>query len=660
MVLLQADELALSFADRVILDSVSLRITSGSRMALSGANGSGKSTLLKILAGLQEYEGGSVSPIGNARLSYLPQSGIEFPERSLGQELEQAFSRYQEDEDELEAIGDELASIAPGDPKSNFLLEKQHEIQERLLHSNYFQREQYISEVMAGLGFAPSDTQRSCSEFSGGWQMRIALGKILLEQPDVMLLDEPTNYLDLEARKWLAGQLQRFEGGVLMVSHDRSFLDVTIDHVAELFFGKLRIWKGNYSKYERLREQELEQLLAEYQQQQEQIRQLEDFIRRFRSNASKAAQVQSRIKQLEKIVPIEIPEDLKRMSIRFPDAPRTGDIVLQAFSLEKSYGGQHIFRNLDLEFTRGQRTVVLGPNGAGKSTLLKALAGKDRDHGGQVTLGANVQLSYFAQESEDELDTGRTIIEELEASAPTDLMPQLRSMLGAFLFRGDDIYKPISVLSGGEKNRVALVKMLLKPSNLLILDEPTNHLDLSSKEILLDSLKTYKGSIIFVSHDEFFIGELADRVIELQIPQDRKDWRPVTVVPGDYEYYRHWKQNHGSPTTSPTNSGPIPTTGNAGSQANEPKAAELSHQEMKQRRSQVSKLKKEEEQLMDAIMEAEDRIQSIHQALADPQVYSDGEKVVEHQHLLSEQQQQRDQLQQRWEQIDQELASLEN
>jgi ATP-binding cassette subfamily F protein 3 len=660
VILLQADDISLSFGDRRILDSVSLRIPEGGRIALSGANGSGKSTLLKILAGQQESEGGGVSLQKAVRVSYLPQSGIEHRSRTLRDEMETAFDHFREDEARLEELGRELENRSSDDRRTRALLEEHHLISERIIGSHYYQRDQYISEVMAGLGFAPEDENRSCAEFSGGWQMRIALAKLLLERPDVMLLDEPTNYLDLDARTWLAGQLQRFPGGVLMVSHDRGFTDQIVNEVAELFLGKMKIWKGNYSRYEKLRAQEMDLLLKQWEQQQQEIRQLEDFISRFRANASKASQVQSRVKQLEKIIPIEIPEGLKRMKIRFPEAPRSGDMVLSAGGLEKSYGELHIFRDLDLEMARGERTVVLGPNGAGKSTLLRVLADRDRDYRGEVRLGSKVSPAYFAQESEDELDLSHTVLEEIEASAPTGLIPELRNMLGAFLFRGDDIHKPVSVLSGGEKNRLALVKMLLKPSNLLILDEPTNHLDLSSKEILLDALKQYAGTIIFVSHDEFFIRELATRVIELQIPSDRSDWRPVISIPGDYDYFRRWKETRsaGSPE-SVSSPSPVKAKDSAGTRDREDEGAAAEHQRMKQRRSEIQKLRKEEQHLMDEIEALEEELASIQAEMAKPEVYSDGAAIIDLQKRLEQKESKRDQLQERWVEVDLILGELE-
>jgi ATP-binding cassette subfamily F protein 3 len=654
MILLQADEISLSFGDRKILDSVSLRIPEGGRIALSGANGSGKSTFMKILAGMRECEGGSVSRHKSARVSYLPQSGIEHRERSLYEELETAFSHFLEDERRLEEIGRQLENRSRDDGTTRALLEEHHLISERIVSSHYYQREQYIGEVLSGLGFAPGDERRACDEFSGGWQMRIALAKVLLERPDVMLLDEPTNYLDLEARTWLSDQLGRFNGGVLMVSHDRGFLDGTVNEVAELFLGRLKTWKGNYSRYEASRAMEMEQLLKQYEQQQQEIAQLEDFIRRFRANASKASQVQSRVKQLEKIIPIEIPEGLKRMNVRFPEAPRSGDMVLSASDLEKSYGELHIFRNLDIELTRGERTVVLGPNGAGKSTLLRVLAGRDRNYTGEVRLGSKVAQAYFAQESEDELDMTQTVIGEIETAAPTALIPELRNILGAFLFRGEDIHKPVSVLSGGEKNRLALVKMLLKPSNLLILDEPTNHLDLSSKEILLQALRRYSGTIVFVSHDEFFIRALATRVVELRMSPNRHDWRPVRSIPGDYEYYCRWKENREAEEAAAADS-PAKSADAAESSGG---AAE-EHRRMKERRSAISRLRRDEERLMEELEAAEADMASIQEEMARPEVYSDGEKISALQQRLSELETRRDELQERWVQTDLELGQLE-
>jgi ATP-binding cassette subfamily F protein 3 len=393
--------------------------------------------------------------------------------------------------------------------------------------------------VLKGLGFADADLDRDTGEFSGGWQMRIALAKVLLERPDILLLDEPTNYLDIEARAWLESWLKDFSGGYLLVSHDRYFLDVTVNEVYELFQGNLKRYVGNYSTYEKVREQEIETLLKRYAEQQEEIAKSEDLIRRFRYKATKANMVQERIKRLDKMERIEIPESLKKMSITFPPPPHAGRIALTLTGIGKSYGTRRIFSGLDLTVESGERLLVVGRNGAGKTTLLRILAAVDAAFDGSYQYGAGIAPGYFSQDAAETMTGNQQVIDFMEAEAPTALIPRVRDMLGAFLFRGDDVYKPISVLSGGEKSRLALLRMLLKPMNLLILDEPTNHLDLQSKDILLDTLRAFKGTIIFVSHDRGFMEALSTKTLELAPagPGDGVAQSRARLFYGNYAYY---------------------------------------------------------------------------------------------------------------------------
>lgn len=471
--------------------------------------------------------------------------------------------------------------------------------------------------------------------------MRIALAKILLENPDILLLDEPTNYLDLEARIWLEDFLAAFKGGVVVVSHDRSFLDVTVNEIYELFNGKLNRYKGNYSEYETRRAAELEALVERYKQQQEEIARTEFFIRRFRYQATKAKQVQSRVKYLEGLERIEIPESLKKMHFSFPKPPHSGNDVLMIENLSKAFGENHVINNLDFYASRGEKIVFAGRNGAGKSTLMRIIAGVDRNHTGTVRYGTDVKIEYFSQDFEATLDNEKTVEEEIEASAPTELIPSIRSLLGAFLFRGDDIYKKISVLSGGEKNRIALLKMLLHPANLLILDEPTNHLDLISKDILLEALKSYTGTVLFVSHDRYFIENLADRVLELG------DGKAVSYL-GSYSYYLEKKAQEEA---------------GAGAAAEQPKvqtktAVRPDREEAKQRKRDIRKLERELETVMTELDELDSRCSGLNEKMADPANYSDGAKIKKLKEELEEAERLRDEKTLRWEEIEEALALL--
>jgi ATP-binding cassette subfamily F protein 3 len=566
MAFVQFTRVSLAFGDRDILKNVSLNLSGGSRAALAGVNGSGKSTLMKVIAGKLTADSGERAVQKGCRVSYLPQSGIVHRGRTLREEAETAYDSITALLQTMDDIGRSLESAEKDDRKTVSFLEEYHRLQEVVENSGYYSRAQTIAMVLSGLGFSGADMDRQAGEFSGGWQMRIALAKVLLEAPDILLLDEPTNYLDIEARSWLEEWLRAFSGGYLLVSHDRYFLDVTVHEVYEVFQGNLKRYAGNYSAYETLRREELEGLMKRYAEQQEEIARTTDLIRRFRYKATKAAMVQERIKKLEKMERIEIPESLKKISITFPAPPHAGRVALTLRGIGKSYGERRIIDGLDLDLDSGERLVVVGRNGAGKTTLLRILAGVDRDFDGEIRCGAGIAPGYFSQDAAEAMtgfsadgvapangvapmngatnNTAETVLEFMEAEAPTALLPKVRDMLGAFLFRGDDVYKPLGVLSGGEKSRLALLKMLLKPMNLLILDEPTNHLDLYSKDILLDTLKQFSGTVIFVSHDRAFMEALSTKTLELRANSPDKNGAARypgasrhRLFYGDYAYY---------------------------------------------------------------------------------------------------------------------------
>jgi ATP-binding cassette subfamily F protein 3 len=645
MAFVQFSRVSLAFGDRDILDNVSLNLASGSKAALAGANGSGKTTLMKVLAGTTKPDSGERAIQKGTRVSYLPQSGIVHGGRTLLGEAEMAFSYGMELSARLEELGDELARTGgkSDDPaevaRVNRLVEEHHAAQVALEESGWHRRRSLAEQTLIGLGFDPSDFGREVGEFSGGWQMRVALAKILLERPDILLLDEPTNYLDIEARAWLETWLRDFTGGFLVVSHDRYFLDVTINEVYELFGGDLKRYAGNYTQYEKVREVELATLVKRYEEQQEEIAKNEALIERFRYKATKAAMVQERIKHLEKMERIEIPESLKKIHFTFPPAPHSGRLVLTLSGLSKHYGGRPVIENLDLVLEKGDRLVVVGRNGAGKSTLLRILAGVDPDFTGTVTSGAGVAAGYFSQDNAETLKGSTRIIDLLESEAPTALIPKLRDMLGAFLFRGDDIFKSIDVLSGGEKSRLALLRLLFRPINLLILDEPTNHLDLHSKDVLLDALRRFEGTVIFVSHDRGFIEGLATRVVELTASGPGIPSR-VRNFTGDYAYYLERLEREASGETPPDTSftsalGQQAKKAESAAQAesaaskrgNEAAPSGVSSYEIEKKiKAERRKLEREEARLMEEIGKAEELKKAQEQALADPAVYSDGTK----------------------------------
>jgi ATP-binding cassette subfamily F protein 3 len=654
MSLVQLTDVTVSFGERTVLDGVKLSLSRSSRVALTGANGSGKTTLMRIIAGHVQPDGGTVVRRRDARISYLPQSVEHFAGHTVREEAERAFDYLRDRLSRQEELGHILAETTETDEEAAKLLHEFHEIQELIEDSGFYDREARIDEVLRGLGFRSETFDAPIEELSAGWRMRAALARVLLEHPDLLLLDEPTNYLDIEAREWLMDFLTRYHGGYLLVSHDRYFLDRATDHVAELFMGDLRLYTGNFSEYEVQRERELEQLRKDYEAQQAYIERLESFINRFRYNASKASLVQSRIKELEKVEPIEIPEGLKPMHVEFPQPSRTGRIVAELSGLEKRYGPDAVFSGIDVHIERGEKVAVVGPNGAGKSTLLRILAGRDNDFGGELSWGTGVQTAYFSQDEPDALDSDCSILEEVERDAPTQMVPHLRAMLGAFLFRGDDVFKQVRVLSGGERSRLILVKMLLRPANLLVLDEPTNHLDMSSKRVLADALGRFEGTVVFVSHDRYFMRDVATRVIELHRPDQRKPAGLRDFKDG-YDYYlrRTQAEAEAPQATAGRAAAGAASAATAGAAAG---AAARSEPEQnwatqKQQKSRARKLEKQEGEILAEIDRLEAEHEGVQEELARPEVYADGEKVKTLTARLEDIDRNRNELTEQWERL---------
>jgi ATP-binding cassette subfamily F protein 3 len=626
-------DIDLSFGGQSVLRGVSLQIGESDRIALAGANGSGKTTLMKVITGEIEPDGGVRSIAGNATVSYLPQIGLVHAGRTLYEEVEDAFSGAEEILREREEIGEILKEperLSEG--KRNQLLHRHQELYEELENRRYYSREQEIGRVLRGLGFYESDFRRDCEEFSGGWQMRIALAKRLLSRADVLLLDEPTNYLDLPAREWLQDFISAYPGTICLVSHDRAFLDETTDQVAELFQGRLKRYSMIYSRYERVRQEEVEEQIKAYQEQQAYIEKTEEFIRRFRYNAAKAKQVQSRVKELEKLERLELPEHLKRVAVRIPEPPHSGKEVLRLREVSRSYGEHQVLQGIDLDVERGTKLALIGRNGAGKSTLMRIIAGVDHAFGGERRLGSGVIPAWFSQNAGEELHSERTILEEVTETVPMEAVPKVRDTLGAFLFRGDDVHKPLGVLSGGEKSRVALVKLLMRPANLLLLDEPTNHLDMGSKDILCEALESYPGTLILVSHDRDFLRRLATHVLELTPPEATVGRRPAHwFVPGGYDYYLEQRRKAeaarfeaGEPSTSSDGSRRSATPGSP-----ESSGAELSREEQKRIKNELRRLERREEELLLAIEEIEEEEEQLKGRLSRPENYTDHTKAQE-------------------------------
>ena len=627
MAFVQFSKVSLAFGDRDILKDVSVNLQTGSKAALTGANGAGKSTLIKIMAGLVEPDSGERITQKDSRIAYLPQSGLVHHGCSLKEEADKAFQWGYEIQEKIDEIGGRMKDSPD---QAEALAVEHSELLSKLEDSGWYRREALSESVLLGLGFSREDFEKQTDEFSGGWQMRIALAKALMCGPDILLLDEPTNYLDIEARNWLEKFLADFKGGFLLVSHDRYFLDHTVNVVYELFGGDLKRYPGNFTHYEQVRETELESLIKSYEQQQQEINKLEDFIRRFGVKATKAAQAQERQKMLDKLLAnkIEIPESLKKIHFKFPEAPHSGQLVATLSGVTKSYGGPNVIDGLDFVLEKGERLVVAGRNGAGKSTLLRIISGVDQDYSGEVKLGAGVSVGYFSQDSAEKITGSESILERLESKCPLDLVPKARDMLAAFLFRGDDVFKSIDVLSGGEKSRIALLELLLRPVNLLVLDEPTNHLDMHSKDVLLEALKDFGGTVIFVSHDRGFIEDLATRVLELHPGKYRN-------FPGDYKYYMQRLEDEENGTVgefsfASSQVAQAVKKAEAKNQQASPSenvsAGKLAWEEQKKLSAERRKIEKEIEKIESQIAQAEDKKQELENRLSDPAVYSDGEK----------------------------------
>src|SRR5687768_3415461 len=557
--MIQLSNITKSFGDRVLLDHVTWQITDGDRVGLCGPNGAGKTTLLKMLAGLDEPDSGSIVTPSMLTIGYLPQDGLTHAGRTVFEEASSAFQPLLDVKTEMHDIEHKLGDASVPQAEHDAMLVRYSELQDRFRLAEGYSMELRIATVLRGLGFTPEDQDRPTETFSGGWQMRIALAKLLLGRPNLLLLDEPTNHLDLEARNWLESYLAAYPFAVILVSHDRYFLDRVVTRITDLNLRRLTDYVGNYSRYVELRDAMLERLRQAKKEQDEETARIKMFIDRFRYQATKAAQVQSRIKLLEKVVPIEVPPERKRIRFTFPKCTKSGRTVFEIKHARKAYppppgsGGQAVtvFRDVNLHIERGDRIALVGPNGAGKSTLMRLLSGEEPPDAGTRIPGHQVVMEYFAQDEAVRLDPALTVYETLAAGSPNDMVPAIRNILGGFLFSGDDVYKKAAVLSGGERTRLAVARMLLRPSNTLLLDEPTNHLDLDSKDVLLEALEDYGGTLIFVSHDRYFVERLATRIIEIGHGQ-------AIVYPGTYSEFLWSKAQSENPKFQIPNPKPQP------------------------------------------------------------------------------------------------------
>jgi ATP-binding cassette, subfamily F, member 3 len=601
------------FGPKVLFQELDWLITPHDRVGLVGANGTGKTTLLKILAGTESLDYGTITQQRGIHSGYLPQDGLSLSGRTVFAECLSVFEHVHQMQREQEDLARRMAEVDHASAEYQQIAERFHRIQAEMQARDGYTIEAEVGTVLNGLGFRKEDWQRRTEEFSGGWQMRIALAKLLLQKPNLLLLDEPTNHLDLETRNWLEQYLVNYPHAYVLISHDRYFLDVTVKKTAEIWNKQVFFYSGNYEKYLAQKAERRAQLEAAYANQKEKIDQLEAFINRFRYQATKAKQVQSRIKELERMDKIEVPPEEKAIHFSFPQPRPSGRMVAEAKDLGKSYGAKDVFGGVNFVIERGDRIALVGVNGAGKSTLIKLLAGQEQATSGELRLGHNADVDYFAQDQYKALDPNARMLDDLFEAAPRSTQTELRSLLGCFLFSEDDVFKTIGVLSGGERNRYALARMLLHPSNFLLLDEPTNHLDLRAKDVLLDSLQKFTGTVVFVSHDRYFIDKLATRVFEIG------DGR-VEVFPGNYEDYlwrKEGKENAEADASLASNSAAIPAntvvqTNHDGSEkaGTETKLKRLNPIKLKQMKERLVEVEEEIARLEAAITTAETALQN--------------------------------------------------
>jgi ATP-binding cassette subfamily F protein 3 len=623
---IQLSSLSKSFGDRVLLDSVSWQIDDGDRVGLSGPNGAGKTTLLKMMAGLEEPDSGLITKPAGLTIGYLPQDGLSHSGRSLIEEAGLAFKPLLDMRQEIALLEDRLGDDHRPESEHAAMLSRYSDLQDEFRRLEGYSIDLKITTVLRGLGFSQTDLDRPCETFSGGWQMRIALAKLLLGRPGLLLLDEPTNHLDLEARNWLEEYLSTYPHAVILVSHDRFFLDSVVTRITEIGMRTLTDYVGNYSAYLKERDARMELLRQRKKEQDDEIERMQAFINRFRYQATKAAQVQSRIKMLDKIVPIEIPPERKRVHFSFPDCAKSGRTVLDLRDISKSYGDIRVFAKVGLHIERGDRIALIGPNGAGKSTMMRMLSGVEAPDTGTRTEGHQVVTQYFAQDEATRLDPTLTVYQTLAGDAPIHMVPHIRNILGGFLFSGDDVDKPVRVLSGGERTRLAVARMLLRPSNTLLLDEPTNHLDLDSKDVLLEALEDFGGTLIFVSHDRYFVDKLATKVVDI-------GGGGALVYPGTYEEFL-WSRKQRDVAAQAERTAPVAppkqvpaartparaqstSSSNGDSTAKRDQPKPVSYEERKRQEAEARRERKAADARRKRIDELESRIADREQAIKD-------------------------------------------
>lgn len=619
--MISINHLTIEFSSKPILQDISFLINRRDKIALVGKNGAGKSTLLKTLAGLQQPTHGSIAMPSEMTIGYLPQQMIHNDGTTVVQETRKAFNHITQIQQRIQHLTEQLTTRQDYDsPQYQELIDQlEHDNQLlSVLDANKFEGE--IEKTLLGLGFERKDFNRQCSEFSGGWRMRIELAKILLQQPDLMLLDEPTNHLDIESIQWLEQFLKTTNNAVLLVSHDRTFLDNVTNRTIEITLGQINDYNTNYTHYLELRKERYEQQLRAYENQQKMIQETEDFIERFRYKATKAVQVQSRIKQLNKLERIEIePQDTAHIHLRFPPAPRSGDYPIIADEVEKSFGDHTVFSNVNFVVKRGEKIAFVGKNGEGKTTLVRCIMNQI-SYNGTIKIGHNVKIGYFAQNQASLLDENLTVFETIDNEATGEIRTQIRNLLGAFMFGGEESEKKVKVLSGGERSRLAMIKLLLQPVNLLILDEPTNHLDIQTKEILKQALQQYDGTLIVVSHDRYFLDGLVNKVYEFGGGKVREhlgtihEFLQKKNISNLQELER--KETTKETTTKETQN-------------------KLNYQQQKQQQSNIRKIERQIKEIESQITELENKLKGLEAQMATPQGAANATLAQEYQSTMN-------------------------
>lgn len=622
--MLSVNHLDVNFGDKHLFKDVSIQIYDGNRIGLIGVNGAGKSTLLKIMAGVSATDDGVVSVAKNFTIGYLAQESNELvSDCTLYQEAETAFGDLLALQAESEQLNEKIQATDVSPEKLEQLLERHGDIQQQLDGSEIYKISGKIEKVLLGLGFSREDMEKTVSSFSGGWQMRLKLAKMLLEAPSLLLLDEPTNHLDLDSLTWVEQFLANYNGSMIIISHDRTFLDKVTERTWELSFGRLDVYKGNYSYYLTEKEERRAIEKGAYDNQQAKIKQTMRFVDKFRAKATKARQVQSRVKQLEKLERIELSGEEHQIKFTFPPAPSSGRDVLLVEQVSKKYDGKPVFRDVDLLLNRGDKVAVVGVNGAGKSTFVKILAGRIEHDSGEVKLGTNVSLSYFGQHQAQELSPQLSVLDTMALTGEDMTVTKTRSLLGAFLFRGDDVDKKVSVLSGGEKSRLALAKMIAIPANCMLLDEPTNHLDMSSQEVLQEAMAQYDGTIVVVSHNRYFLDSFVNRVLEVKKGR-------ITVYEGNItEYLQKQEQLQEAEKQKEGRQKQQAASNGKQSSDSQDNRKEKKRQEafLRQERSRLAgpwlKKLKESEQQVENLEQQKDELETL---MADSNLYSDEKK----------------------------------